>query len=269
MKKTLEEIINEMDYNDAPSGAKGILDILNKKNGISKPSLNELRLAEILKQLEEKIIETAKQTVEDLFSRNDMETVIENLKSAKGDKGENGDDGYTPIKGIDYRDGIDGYTPVKGRDYRDGKDGRDGRDGVDGKDGKDGINGIVEDIQGADIVAKLVALPEKDRLPASAIKGLNEKKASWKKGGGRLGRGTGNAIMSYDISDLLDGNTKVFTIPANIRIVEVTSSSEPFHFRKTVDYTGTGTTTLTFTSAVDASTMLAQGQSIDVIYVEQ
>ena len=54
-----------------------------------------------------------------------------------------GDDGYTPIKGVDYFDGIDGkdgeqgiqgvpgndgYTPIKGVDYFDGIDGKDGND---------------------------------------------------------------------------------------------------------------------------------------------
>lgn len=37
--------------------------------------------------------------------------------------GIDGQDGYTPIKGIDYFDGQDGYTPVKGIDYFDGIDG--------------------------------------------------------------------------------------------------------------------------------------------------
>ena len=41
----------------------------------------------------------------------------------KGDKGDPGKDGYTPVKGVDYFDGEDGYTPVKGKDYFDGKDG--------------------------------------------------------------------------------------------------------------------------------------------------
>ena len=49
----------------------------------------------------------------------------------KGDKGDKGKDGYTPIKGKDYFDGKDGYTPIKGKDYFDGKDGKDGRDGKD------------------------------------------------------------------------------------------------------------------------------------------
>ena len=38
----------------------------------------------------------------------------EQLEALKGGKG---DDGYTPIKGVDYFDGKDGYTPVKGTDY--------------------------------------------------------------------------------------------------------------------------------------------------------
>lgn len=41
-------------------------------------------------------------------------------------KGEDGQDGYTPVKGKDYfdgSDGKDGYTPVKGKDYFDGADG--------------------------------------------------------------------------------------------------------------------------------------------------
>lgn len=39
------------------------------------------------------------------------------------------------------KDGQDGYTPVKGVDYFDGKDGSDGKDGQDGKPGADGKDG--------------------------------------------------------------------------------------------------------------------------------
>jgi hypothetical protein len=49
-------------------------------------------------------------------------------------KGERGDDGYTPVKGINYRDGIDGKdgkTPVKGIDYNDGTNGTNGTNGSD------------------------------------------------------------------------------------------------------------------------------------------
>ena len=69
----------------------------------------------------------------------------------KGEKGDTGKAGYTPIKGIDYFDGQDGYTPVKGKDYFDGVDGKDGLNGKDGYtpkkgvdyfDGKDGVSGV-------------------------------------------------------------------------------------------------------------------------------
>lgn len=38
----------------------------------------------------------------------------EQLEALKGSKG---DDGYTPVKNVDYFDGKNGYTPVKGVDY--------------------------------------------------------------------------------------------------------------------------------------------------------
>lgn len=49
--------------------------------------------------------------------------------------GKDGEDGYTPVKGVDYfdgEDGKDGYTPIKGVDYFDGSNGKDGEDGKDG-----------------------------------------------------------------------------------------------------------------------------------------
>ena len=66
---------------------------------------------------------------------------IRGEKGEQGDPGVNGQDGYTPVKGVDYfdgqdghdgRDGVDGYTPIKGTDYFDGQDGQDGHDGQDG-----------------------------------------------------------------------------------------------------------------------------------------
>ena len=79
-----------------------------------------------------------------------------------GPQGPKGNDGYTPVKGVDYFDGApgaagkDGYTPVKGVDYFDGKDGKDGEPGKDGKDyvltdaDKQEIAGMVE-VPGGDM----------------------------------------------------------------------------------------------------------------------
>ena len=70
---------------------------------------------------------------------------IDYFDGKDGQDGKPGEDGYTPKKGVDYFDGQpgkDGYTPVKGVDYFDGKDGKDGRDGVDGKDGSDGYTPV-------------------------------------------------------------------------------------------------------------------------------
>ena len=46
-------------------------------------------------------------------------------------KGDPGEPGYTPIKGIDYFDGEPGYTPIKGVDYFDGEPGQPGEPGSD------------------------------------------------------------------------------------------------------------------------------------------
>ena len=106
----------------------------------------------------------------------------------KGEKGDPGKDGYTPVKGVDYFDGADGapgkdgekgekgdtgeagqpgkdgYTPVKGVDYFDGINGLDGKDGytpqkgvdyfdgqpgADGAPGKDGADGYTP-VKGVD-----------------------------------------------------------------------------------------------------------------------
>lgn len=73
----------------------------------------------------------------------------------RGERGEDGKDGYTPIKGIDYFDGEDGHTPVKGIDYFDGEQGKRGDRGEDGKSviGPAGKNGSPDTAR--DIIKKL------------------------------------------------------------------------------------------------------------------
>lgn len=69
------------------------------------------------------------------------------VDTGKPSKGKDGEDGYTPQKGVDYfdgEDGEDGYTPVKGKDYFDGNPGYTPQKGVDYFDGEDGISPVVE-----------------------------------------------------------------------------------------------------------------------------
>ena len=65
-----------------------------------------------MQDLKEAMDVGSKSTLESLK----IENMLEKLKTK-------GDDGYTPIKGVDYEDG---YTPVKGKDYFDGHTPTDG-----------------------------------------------------------------------------------------------------------------------------------------------
>jgi hypothetical protein len=95
-------------------------------------------------------------------------------------QGEDGKDGYTPVKGVDYfdgKDGKDGCTPIKGVDYFDGQNGKDGytpvkgvdyfdgQNGQPGKDGKTPIKGTdyFTEADKAEMVASVIAaLPKYD-----------------------------------------------------------------------------------------------------------
>lgn len=73
----------------------------------------------------------------------------------------------------------------------------------------------------------------------------------------------------FSLSSQLNGVTKIFTIPANTAITGILSSSTPFvfdPFATPPDYMGSGTTTLTFGTGIDAPSMLAAGQTIIVQY---
>ena len=70
------------------------------------------------------------------LSAGDVDTVLQQAKDSGQFDGEDGEDGYTPVKGVDYFDGKDGYTPVKGKDYFDGYTPVKGKDYFDGANGK-------------------------------------------------------------------------------------------------------------------------------------
>ncbi len=69
----------------------------------------------------------------------------------------------------------------------------------------------------------------------------------------------------FDLTGSCDGVTKTFTIPSNKRIIGVLGTQFPVVYRPEIDYTGSGTTTLTLTSEVGAP---ESGQTLIVQYAE-
>ena len=118
---------------------------------------------------------------------------------------------------------------------------------------------------------------ESEKLSIDSISYLKEelkkleKKINTAKGitifGGGGGGGAGKIVKAYDLSSSLNSVLKTFTIPGNWRVISVNSSSFPFMFRPTIDYTTTDSS-ITFTDEVIADTMLTTGQSIAIIYAE-
>lgn len=120
---------------------------------------------------------------------------------------------------------------------------------------------------GKKIKEKLEALDDGEKLSIEAIKNLRKELDDLKKfvrssntsiNGSVVGR---DVVKEIDISSQLDGSTKTFNIPSTYRILSVDLSSFPYgSCRKNIDYTYTSTT-ITFTSQIDAPTQLATGQS--------
>ncbi len=118
----------------------------------------------------------------DMMSTFLMSQLIGKLETVKGEKGETGDDGYTPIKGKDYLtdgelDSIISYilkeaTPIKGKDYDDGETGPTGFTGPRGSDGLNGRDGSPDSPE--QIIDKINTL--ENVLNISVIKGVVSKK---------------------------------------------------------------------------------------------
>jgi len=155
---------------------------------------------------------------------------------------------------------------------------------VDGNDGKDCnpadvVPLVMEQIKlpkafilegkGDQVVSEINKLPTDDeelKIDASHIKNLPEIKSE----NGRpvfAVAPSRNQVQVYDLSSSLDGVTKTFGLPAFWKVFDVRSSSFPYAFRPTVDYTVDGSAmTITFTSEVEAAGTLATGQTLYVLY---
>lgn len=150
-------------------------EVVNQPKSVLTPDVDKVVQAvdslpgKLKKQADESVQKVDVQNLD--FSK--LSEAITSLTKVEGKKGDKGEDGYTPVKGVDYFDGKDGrtvelrtnsthiqyryegdatwtniistdslkgergYTPIKGVDYFDGKDGKDGKDAI-AKDGKDG-----------------------------------------------------------------------------------------------------------------------------------
>jgi len=73
--------------------------------------------------------------------------------------------------------------------------------------------------------------------------------------GGGSSSGTVSLTYSVDLSGQVDSVNKVFTVPANDAFILLTGTDAPFVYRPVVDYTGTGTTTLTLDAGVNAPSL--------------
>lgn len=197
------------------------------------------------------------------------------------------------------KEGPAGYTPVKGKDYFDGEPGKNYVLTPEDKQKiAEGIvvpvvekiiertevikeQPIVTEVHHTTTEVKEVAVRDtpleikrkllEEGLKIEDIEGLIEKLEKLGKKpaayvGGASGNG-GRVVMAYDLSPLLNGSTKTFTLPAFWRIISVETSSSPYTLRKTIDYTTSGST-ITFTSAIDETTTLATGQTVTIIYSE-
>lgn len=172
---------------------------------------------------------------------------------------------FKPILGKDYYNGLDGRN---GRDGINGMEGKQGKSGRDGKNGADGKDAVIDEEKIVTLLMEKIGekLDTMDFSKYIKIPPGTNKQALAKWGAQHLRHGGGDILYTYDLSSQLNGVLKVFTIPVNRKVSLVISSSVPFVFRPIVDYTVTKNS-ITFTSGVDAASMLAGGQSLLIHYV--
>lgn len=179
---------------------------------------------------------------------------------------ERGDDGHTPTREelLDLIDplipaiptvveGKKGDTPIRGTDYWTDADKKAIIDAVFSK------IPIVEAQSGNDLITIINEENTNKKIKMERIEGLSE--ALQKRGQGVQAGGvvSGRELFAdIDISSQLDGATKTFDIQTIYKIITVDLSSFPYALRKTTDYTFTSTS-ITFTSEIDAVTQLSAG----------
>lgn len=252
----------------------------------------------LFSEIDKKIIQETKKlsSVDDIFTK---------ITQIKGDIGEKGDDGYTPIKGVDFfteqeiqqfanqiqnrikipKDGIDGITPQAGVDYPTNKQVRDEiikhiPRMPKPENGKTPIKGIdyftEQDIK--EILAKL-HVPEVtgeqivkkvnalEITPEKQIDAVHIKNLPEfvRKAAKRALHRGGAAVLWHDLSSELDGVTKTFTIPVNNNNSVMVFSTQFPIIFRRTIDFTISGRTLTLTDQVDAP---ATGQTLNILFTE-
>ncbi len=182
---------------------------------------------------------------------------IQGVKGEKGDQGEQGEVGEQGETGEKGDRGDQGTQGVRGPQGSQGDRGEKGARGEKGEKGQDGVSPTIDSV-----IVELKKNPVKyeDIQGAPSIKSLKNlvdflKIGGFRGGGSSTGGTTGVITYSYDLSSFCDGVTKTFTVPANSGFILLSGSDAPNIYRPTVDYTGTGTTTLTLDALVNAPSL--------------
>lgn len=182
----------------------------------------------------------------------EVERIRTIMKGDRGEKGERGDDGLSPSVEEIVRQVLS-VIPLP-------KDGKDGEKGKDGKDATVNQEKIIKEI--IDQIRKKKLISMGDINGGFSKDGINYKFEELMHGGG--GSSGGSITYSYDLSSQCDGANKVFTVPSNTNFIQLTGSDSPQVYRPTVDYTGSGTTTLTLDAGVPAP---SSGATLILLYV--
>lgn len=201
--------------------------------GIQDKYLDEDGLQYLIEKLKEKIPSGGNVDLSDYYTKEEIDTIINNLST--GDIGTSGKDGVgiQMVKLVNYElivtltdgteinlgnvRGADGAKGDKGDKGDPGQDGAKGADGKDGINGKDGVNGT-DGINGIDGVSPTVEVTEitgghnvaiTDKNGTKTFDVLNGKDGASGSGGGGSSSGSGDVYSTEEtpIGTWYDGST--------------------------------------------------------------
>lgn len=201
-----------------------------------------------------------------------MAEAIGKMDMMKGDKGETGDDGYTPVKGKDYFTNEE-IQSIINYIQSNVQPGEQGIPGTNGKDGRNGINGTSPDVDKLvkTILAKIPKAkdgvsPKIEDVVKQTITAINNNPDQefvtvkqltefLRRGGFRGGAGSGSsttqAVYSDTVAGTIDGVNQTFTVSTNINTAFSLYLANSV-YQPVVDFTTSGTT-ITMVVAPDSS----------------